>query len=68
MLKLAKLLHESGISSNVNFVHIILTDGSDNRSKSDLGTALSMMQSIGKQINVKMLKIIIIGVGVERET
>ena len=64
MLKLSKLLHDSGVSSNTNFVHIILTDGSDNKSKASLSTSLGLMKTIGEEINVKMLKVIIIGVGV----
>ena len=45
-------------------VHVILTDGDDGGSKNSLQNTLQTMNLIGQLLQVKMLKIIIIGVGV----
>ena len=65
MVKLYEMLQKTGVASNWNFAHVILTDGEDQHSKADLETTIQIMLLIGKQLNVKVLKIIIIGVGVE---
>jgi hypothetical protein len=64
MIKLAQLLKETGQSENWNLVQVILTDGDDAGSKADLVTTIKMIYAIGQLLNVKTLKIILIGVGV----
>ena len=59
------MLQKTGAASNWNFAHVILTDGEDQHSKANLETTLQVMAIIGQKLNVKVLKIIIIGVGVE---
>ncbi len=46
---------------------MILTDGDDAGSKTDLMKAVQVMYAIGQLVNVKMLKIIFIGVGVSQK-
>ena len=48
-------------------MHVILTDGDDAGSKTDLMKAAQVMYAIGQLINVKMLKVIFIGVGVSQK-
>jgi len=67
MLKLNQTLKETGTDSAWNFVHVVLTDGADCNSKNSLEEALKIMLIIGKLIEVKSLKIIFIGVGVEAD-
>lgn len=64
MLKLNQLLKEAELANNCSFVHIVLTDGADNKSSGNLASTIEVMELISKGIQVKALKIIIIGVGV----
>ena len=57
IIKLYELLQKTGTASNWNFAHVILTDGEDQHSKADLETTVQIMAIIGKQLNVKVLKI-----------
>ena len=52
------------MANNWNFAHVVLTDGEDQHSKTSLKTMLEVMVIIGQKLNVKVLKIILIGVGV----
>jgi len=45
-------------------VQVLLTDGDDAGSKADLMTTIKMIYAIGQLLNVKTIKIILIGVGV----
>jgi len=45
-------------------VQVLLTDGDDAGSKADLLTTIKMIYAIGQLLNVKTIKIILIGVGV----
>ena len=65
MIKLYELLQKTGIANNWNFAHVILTDGEDQHSKTTLSTIIQVMAIIGQKLNVKVLKIILIGVGVQ---
>ena len=64
MIKLYEMLQKTGTASNWNFAHVILTDGEDQHSKANLETTIQILALIGQKLNVKVLKIIIIGVGV----
>jgi len=64
LIKLAQLLQETGTADTWNIVHVILTDGDDAGSKVNLMDTLKTMYVIGQLLNVKFLKIILIGVGV----
>lgn len=45
-------------------MHVILTDGDDAGSKTNLQTTVNLIAMIGKLLHVKTLKIVLIGVGV----
>ena len=45
-------------------MQVILTDGDDAGSKADLANTIQMIYAIGQLLNVKTLKIILVGVGV----
>lgn len=64
LIKLHQLLQETGQAETWNLVHVILTDGDDAGSKTSLMDAVKVMYIIGQLVNVKMLKVIFIGVGV----
>ena len=64
MIKLYEMLQKTGVASNWNFAHVILTDGEDQHSNTSLQNTLQVMSIIGQKLNVKILKIILIGVGV----
>ncbi len=53
-----------GAAEHWNFVQVVLTDGLDQNSKSSLADTVKGIYAIGQLLNVKMLKIILIGVGV----
>ena len=67
MLKLHNALKQMGTADHYNFVHVVLTDGIDENSKSSLEDAIKIMLLIGQLISVKALKIIFIGVGVSNK-
>lgn len=64
LIDLLQLLQKTGTADRWNFAHVILTDGLDEHSKSSLEQTLALMAVIGQKLNVKSLKIILIGVGV----
>lgn len=64
LIDLLQLLQKTGTADKWNFVHVVLTDGLDEHSKASLEATLGVMALIGQKINVKCLKIILIGVGV----
>lgn len=67
LIKLYQILQQTGQGQTWNLVHVILTDGDDAGSKTDLVKAVQVMYVIGKMLNVGMLKIIFIGVGVSQK-
>jgi uncharacterized protein YegL len=67
LIKLHQLLQETGQADTWNLVHVILTDGDDAGSKTSLMDAVKVMYIIGQLVNVKMLKVIFIGVGVSQK-
>ena len=64
LIKLFQLLMKTGTADKWNFVHVVLTDGLDEHSKTSLQDTLQILTIIGQRLNVRMLKIILIGVGV----
>ena len=67
LINLHQFLQETGQGDTWNLVHVILTDGDDAGSKTSLMDAVKVMYVIGQLVNVKMLKIIFIGVGVSQK-
>jgi len=64
MLDLYNVLARLGTSQVWNYVHIVLTDGEDNSSKSSLHESLNVMNLISQKIHVHALKTYFIGVNV----
>ena len=48
---------------NWKFVHIVLTDGDDGGSDSSLPTILQKVSSLDEHLQVKMHKLVLIGLG-----
>lgn len=67
LIKLYEILQQTGQAETWNLVHVILTDGDDAGSKTELMVAAQIMYAIGQMLNVNMLKIIFIGVGVSQK-
>jgi len=67
LMKLYQVLEETGQSQTWNLVQVILTDGDDLDSKTDLMKAVQAMYVIGQLLHVNMLKVIFIGVGVSEK-
>ena len=68
MLDLFKVLNDQRMAQNWNFVHVILTDGGDNASKSSVNDTKAILKLIHDQLKGLNLKIIFIGVGVDSRT
>ncbi len=68
MLDLFKVINDQGLAQSWNFVHVILTDGSDNASKVNLEQTKAVLKLIHDQLRGLNLKIIFIGVGVDYST
>lgn len=62
MLELWRIISTLGGHNVWNFVHIVLTDGDDNASKTSLDDASAVMYTIGRTLNVSVLKTYFIGV------
>jgi hypothetical protein len=62
MLDLYRVISSLGGGDVWNFVHIVLTDGDDNASKTSLDDACAVMYSIGLTLKVSTLKTYLIGV------
>lgn len=68
MLDLFKVLNDQRMAQNWTFVHVILTDGSDNSSKVNMEQTKAILKLIHQQLAGLNLKIIFIGVGVDHGT
>lgn len=66
ILDLNNVLAKLGTNNVWNFVHIVLTDGEDNASKSTLNDSLNVMSLIKQKINVNALKTYFIGVDIKQ--
>ena len=68
MLDLFKVINDQRMAQNWNFVHVILTNGGDNASKSSVNDTKAILKLIHDQLKGLNLKIIFIGVGVDSRT
>lgn len=68
MLKLADLLQQFGFLEKWNFIHVVLTDGRDEKSQSTLGNVLKAVRDINQKLSTNVFKMAIIGVGVTPQT
>lgn len=68
MLDLFKVLNDQRMAESWNFVHVILTDGSDNSSKVNMEQTKAVLKLIHDQLRGLNLRIIFIGVGVDYTT
>ena len=65
MIKLHTIVNKLGAFQQYNFVHIVLTDGDDNCSKSSLQDTCTALLLIGSILPVDYLKNYFIGVDIE---
>jgi hypothetical protein len=59
------MFKKCGVADEYNFVHVILTDGEDNGSKTDFEELAGAFLGIGLMIKKEQLKNIFIGVGLD---
>eukprot|EP00484_Ammonia_sp_Unknown_P014148 CAMPEP_0197079272 /NCGR_PEP_ID=MMETSP1384-20130603/213541_1 /TAXON_ID=29189 /ORGANISM="Ammonia sp." /LENGTH=496 /DNA_ID=CAMNT_0042518147 /DNA_START=48 /DNA_END=1538 /DNA_ORIENTATION=+ len=62
MLTLKLALHKLGVVGH-QFIHIVLTDGADNRSSSTLADVRDLYQKIGDELGDRFFKTFFIGIG-----
>ena len=67
LLELYNLLSKLETSAIWNFVHVIVTDGSDTSSKNDIKELLGMMMFIGMTLQKAILKTWFIGVDIDSD-
>ena len=69
MLNLNKSFREAGLSSkgNYNFLHIVLTDGSDNDSKTKMEDLAAIFLILGQTIPQEHFKTVFIGVDLDQD-
>jgi hypothetical protein len=64
VLKLAQMLKQHDQAENWNIVQIVLIEGDDCGSKTDLASTIQLIYAIGQFLNFKSIKIMLIGVKV----
>mmetsp|Transcript_10567 Transcript_10567/g.20346 ORF Transcript_10567/g.20346 Transcript_10567/m.20346 type:complete len:288 (+) Transcript_10567:2045-2908(+) len=62
ILQLNQALAQSGRANDIDFVHIVITDGVDNSSKASLQETMRVMLSVGVAIPKERCKTVIIGI------